>query len=151
MALPAVYGSNPICIHEFCQKLLTLVQSLETMGKLKTIEGYVRNTLDKLPQIQSHHVRLNGQWQQWDFSKIIDAQRPRVKRNPVTVTGTGKENRPIRRDKDFNTHQQNATYWKYVFCDRICILKDPVKRRQIVRSKKMYLNFLKYSHCAADY
>ena len=51
MALPTVYGSSPIHIHEFYQKLLTLVQSLETMGKLNTIERYMRNTLDKLPQI----------------------------------------------------------------------------------------------------
>ena len=63
MALPTVYGINPIRIHEFYQKLLKLVQSLETMGKLNTIERYVRNTLDKLPKIQSDFLRLYGEWQ----------------------------------------------------------------------------------------
>ena len=36
MALLTVQGSNPIRIREFWEKLLTHVQSLETMGKLKT-------------------------------------------------------------------------------------------------------------------
>ena len=41
MALPIIHGSYPIRIHKFYEKMLTHVQSLETMGKLKTIEGYV--------------------------------------------------------------------------------------------------------------
>ena len=41
MALPIINGSYPIRIHKFYEKMLTHVQSLETMGKLKTIEGYV--------------------------------------------------------------------------------------------------------------
>ena len=68
--LPIVHGSNLIHIHEFYERLLTHVQSLETIEKLNTIEGYVRNTLDKLPQIRSELVRLDGEWQQWDFPNL---------------------------------------------------------------------------------
>ena len=64
MSLPIVYGSNLISIHKFYEKLLTHVQTLETMGNLNTIEGYVRKKLDKLPQIQSDLVRLHGECQQ---------------------------------------------------------------------------------------
>ena len=68
MTLPIVHGSIPIRIHEFYEKLLTLVQSLKTMGN-------VQNTLDKLPQVQSDLVRLDGEWKQLDFPKLIEALR----------------------------------------------------------------------------
>ena len=78
------------------------------------------------------------------------------KRNPVTETG--KEKPPIRRDKNFNTRQQNATDRKCVFCDGTghrlndCSeAKDPVKRRQIVSSKKLCFNCLKYVHHTAGF
>ena len=41
MALPIIHGSYPIRIHKFYEKMLTHVQSLEIMGKLKTMDGYV--------------------------------------------------------------------------------------------------------------
>ena len=71
MSLPIVYGSNLISIHKFYEKLLTHVQTLETMGNFNTIKGYVRKKLDKLPQILSDLVRLHGECQQWDFPKVI--------------------------------------------------------------------------------
>ena len=107
VTLPIVHGSNSIRIHEFYEKLLTHVQSLGTTEKLDTIGEYVRNTLDKLPQIQSDLFRLHGEWQQCEFLKLIDALREWVKRNPVTETG--KEKPPIWRDKNFNTREQNDT------------------------------------------
>ena len=76
------------------------------MGKPNQIEGHVRNTLDKLPQILSDFVRPDGVWQQSDFSKLIDALRQWVERNPVTETG--KEKGTIRSVKNFNTHRKNA-------------------------------------------
>ena len=48
IALPIIHGSKPTRIYEFYEKVLTHVQSLGTMGKLNTTEGYVRNTLDIL-------------------------------------------------------------------------------------------------------
>ena len=116
----------------------------------------MRNTLDKLPRIRSDLVRLDGEWQQWHFPKLIDALRQSsVERNPVAETG--KEKPSILRDKNFSTHQQNATNRKCVFCDGTghkindCTgVKDPVKRRQIVSSKKLCFNCLKYGHPTAD-
>ena len=40
-------------IHDCYEKLVTHFQSLDTMGKLKKITGYVRLTLDKLPTIRA--------------------------------------------------------------------------------------------------
>ena len=66
MALPTVHDSNLIRIYELYEKLLTHVLSLEKMGKLNTIEGYVRSPLDELPQSLSDLVRLDGVWQLMD-------------------------------------------------------------------------------------
>ena len=99
--------------------------------------------------------RLDGEWQQWDFHKFIDALRQWVVRNPVTETG--KEKPPTRRDKNFNIRQQNATNRKCVFCDGTGLrindcteVKNSAKRRQIVRSRKLCFNCLKYGHRATD-
>ena len=131
-ALLSAHGSNTIRIYEIYEKLLRPVHSLERIGKLNTIEWYVRNTLEKVPEIRSDLARLDSEWQQCEPS--------------------------IGRDKNFNTLQQNATNRKCVLCDltrhRIndCTeVKDPVRRRQIVSSKKLNFNCLKYGHRTADY
>ena len=114
----------------------------------------MKNILDKLPQIRSDLVRPDGEWQQWDFPKLIDALRQWVERS--LVAETRKDKPPIRRDKNFSTRQQNATNWKCVFCDGTghkindcTLVKDPVKRRQIVGPKKLSFNYLKCCHRAA--
>ena len=63
ISLPVVFGSHPNKIHDFYEKLMSSVQVLETMRKLNEIKGYVGNTLDKLPGIRAHLVRLDGSWQ----------------------------------------------------------------------------------------
>ena len=48
MSLPYINNSNPYNIPKFSEKLLSSVQALENMGKLKEINGYVRLALDML-------------------------------------------------------------------------------------------------------
>ena len=48
MSLPTISGNQPKRVHEFHETLVYNVQSLETLGKLRDINGYVRTTLDKL-------------------------------------------------------------------------------------------------------
>ena len=59
MGLPVITGTNPTRINEFYEKLVTNIQTLESMGKEKDIRGYVRLTLDKLPGIRADLVRLD--------------------------------------------------------------------------------------------
>ena len=67
MFLPIITQNNVIKIHDFFEKLVTHSQVLDTMGKLKEINGYVRMTFDKLPAICVDLVRINDDWQEWDF------------------------------------------------------------------------------------
>ena len=62
ISLPTITGSSPYKINEFYEKLVTHVQALDTMGKLREIKGYVRLTLDKLPNIKSDLVRTDEKW-----------------------------------------------------------------------------------------
>ena len=83
MYLPVIQGTNAGKIHDFYTKLLFNVQSLETLGKLREVNGYVRMCLDKLEGIRGDLVRTDDDWRQWDFPKLVDALRKWTERNPV--------------------------------------------------------------------
>ena len=67
MSLPHINNSNPYKIYEFSEKLLSSVQALETIRKLKETNGLrltlVRLTLDKLHGIRVDLVRTDDDWQ----------------------------------------------------------------------------------------
>ena len=60
------------------------MQALETMKKLKDIKVYMRLTLDKLPGIRADLIRLDDNWQEWDFCQLIDFLRW-TEMNPKTA------------------------------------------------------------------
>ena len=57
MALPTKGNNNPYKIHDFYERLIAHINTLDTMGKLKEINGYVRFTLDKLFRIRADLMR----------------------------------------------------------------------------------------------
>ena len=69
MSFSHINNSNPYKIYEFSEKLLSSVQALEAMGKLKEINGYVRLTLDKLHGIRADLVRTDDDWQTGSFHR----------------------------------------------------------------------------------
>ena len=70
--LPKISGNQPRKIHQFYERLLYDVQSLETMGKLSQVNGNVALTIDKLSGIRDL-VRNDEHWKTWDFLKLCDA------------------------------------------------------------------------------
>ena len=71
ISLPVIEGTNPVGITEFNEKLMTSVQSLDKMGKLKEINGFVRSTINKIPRIRADMVRIDSDWHNWDFGKFV--------------------------------------------------------------------------------
>ena len=69
MALPVITGSHPKKIHDFYEKLLSNVQSLETLEKLKEISGYVRMSIDMLKGIRADLGRTDDNWS-WIFQTL---------------------------------------------------------------------------------
>ena len=86
MNLPYIGNADPYKIHRFYEQLQTNINTLDTMGKLREIKGYVRFTLDKLGGIRADSVRMGDNWQNWDFSEFIEALRKWTERNLITVT-----------------------------------------------------------------
>ena len=73
MGLPVIPGTNPARISEFYEKLVTNIQTLESMAKEKEIRGYVRPTLEKLPGMRAYLVRLDEDWQEWGLPQLVKA------------------------------------------------------------------------------
>ena len=61
--LPTANGSDPVQIHQFYERLVNNIQSLETMGKLGQVNGNVPLILDKLSSIRSDLVSRVDDWQ----------------------------------------------------------------------------------------
>ena len=85
------------------------MQALDIMGKLKEINGYVRMTLDKLPAIRADLVRIDDEWQEWDFGQFIEALRKWTGRNPTTLDDKRSNRNPPRKDRLYHTSQD---IWK---------------------------------------
>ena len=69
MGLSVIRETNPTRINEFYEKLVTNIQTLESMAKKKVLEGM----LDVLPGIKSDLVRLDDNWQEWRFPQLVEA------------------------------------------------------------------------------
>ena len=59
------------------------VQALETMGKLKEINGIVCVLIDKLPGIREKRVIHDDNWEEWNFQRFVEDQQKWTERNPI--------------------------------------------------------------------
>ena len=105
MGLPVISGANPARIHQFYEALSFNVKALETLGKLKEVNGYVRMSIDKLRGIRGDLVRTDENWQEWDFPKFVYALQGWTERNPVTIRSSDKT---WRDSNAFNTQLDDA-------------------------------------------
>ena len=111
MSLPNIHGCQPSKILEFYETLMYNVQSLENLGKIGEVNGYVRATIDKLEGIRGDLVRIDDDWQEWKFPQLVETLRKWTERNPVKATTekhvTKHPQYPFKRDRNFNTRQED--------------------------------------------
>ena len=159
IGLPTIPGSQSHKIHAFYETLLTSVQSLETLGKLTEVSGYVRMTLDKLEGIRSDLVRTDDDWQNWKFPELIEALRKWTERNPLKRDQEldRSNQRWSNRSKNFQTRLQEHKSRSCVYCDdpshRSTDCKKVVSvgdRRKILGEKQRCFNCTGARHKAAD-
>ena len=148
MGLPVITGANPARIHQFYEVLLFNVQALETLGKLKEVNGYVRMSIDKLPGIRGDLVRTDENWQEWDFPKFVYAPQGWTERNPVTIRSSDKS---LCESNAFNTQLGDARPHGCVYCESTdhkpheCTkISHPDERRKYFLKKRLCFN------CAGD-
>lgn len=159
IGLQTISGSQPHKIHAFYETLLTSVQSLETLGKLTEVSGYVRMTLDKLEGIRSDLVRTDDSWQEWKFPELIEALRKWTERNPLKRDQEVEKpnQRWPSRSRNFQTRQQEQKPRSCVYCDdsghrsteckKVATVAD---RRKILGEKQRCFNCTGARHKAAD-
>ena len=156
--LPFIPNQNSHRIHEFCDKLTFSVQSLQTMGKLDQVNGYVAMTLDKLPAIRGDLVRTDPSFENWTFDKLAEALRLWTRRNPISKPDDRNQqddrNRRDDRKRDkppfrvYNTQQKNgaskpscvycdSTEYKSFNCTKVANLAE---RRSILLRKRLCFN-----------
>ncbi|XP_028415664.1 uncharacterized protein LOC114539027 [Dendronephthya gigantea] len=162
MNLPTIQGTNPGKIHTFYDKLVFNVQSLETLGKLKEVNGYVRMTLDKLEGIRGDLVRTDDGWRQWDFVKLVDALRKWTERNPTRVDDRSLDKNSnkfsnVLRTKTFQTRQHETKQRRCVYCNEIdhmsinCPkLVTSAERKKYLSDKRLCFNCTGADHRASD-
>lgn len=154
MSLPTIGGTQPARIPDFYEKLFFNVQSLETMGKLREVNGYVRMTIDKLPGIRGDLVRTDDSWREWNFPKLVDELRKWTERNPIQFKQSDKP----WRDKNFQIQQERdgrnrgCVYCgkqdhRSVDCKTVVTVDD---RKKVLSNKRLCFNCTGSKHRADD-
>ena len=137
MGLLVISGTNPARIHQFYEALSFNVQAFETLGKLKEVNGYVRMSINKLP---------DENCQEWDFPKFVYTLQGWTKSNPVATRSSDK---PWHDSNEFNTQLDNTPPRGCIHCDSTdhqpheCTkVSDPNERKKIFLKKKMPFEIL---------
>ena len=149
MNLPHIKGVNVARIHDFLNKLLPSIQALESMGKLQEIAGYAMMTLNKLEGIRADLIRLDNDWQEWGFPKLVEASIKWTERNPILHEV---------REKIFTATQGTYQKRRCVYCGNSsqksadCKKVERVReRRNILREKRLCFNCTGSGHRASSY
>ena len=157
ISLPIIHGTQPAKILDFFEKLVTSIQTLETMGKLKEVNGYARTTLDKLPGIRADLVRTDDDWQEWGFPQFVEALRKWCERNPAQSDERSKHYGQQKRDKVFHTNEKAGKARGCVYCDsqehksaECDKIKGVAERKKHLSTKKLCFNCTGSKHRAAE-
>ena len=155
--LPNVPGTNLRVIVDFYENLTHSVQVLETMGKLSQIDGNVSMALDKLSGIRGDLVRVDPDWEMWDFGKLCEALHQWVKQNPVESYGKGDREEHKRLLYAQQDRQEGYRPWGCIYCgnsghkatqcDTVIELSE---RKRILSSKRLCFNCAVKTHHAAE-
>ena len=154
MSLPQLNNVNPQKFHEFSEKLLCNKQALDTMGKIKGMNGYVRVTLDKLQGIRVDLVGNNDNWQDWKFQQSVKALEKWTVKNPITLSDKRNPEEGNGYSKSYQAKQTTSecvccekTYHRSLDCKTA---KTVTERRKKLSNKELCFNCTGAKHRAAE-
>ena len=157
LQLPTIHGTNPKRVYDFYEKLAHSVQVLDTMGRLKEINGNVRMTLDKLPQVRPSIVMLDDNWEDRKFGDLVNALKQWTERNPQVEHTHHDEVKPYKRDRLLQTRQGKWNRSSCIYCGEDThkatnchVVKDVTKRKRIISEKRLCFNCTAEGHRASD-
>ena len=79
--LPTIRGTNHDRIQEFYDKLSNNFDALQTLGEGDKLQGFMMNTLNKLPHVKPDLVRVDYKWEEWDMEALITNLQAWLRRN----------------------------------------------------------------------
>ena len=151
--LPTITGTNPNKIYEFYEILFSSVQTLESLGKVHELKGYVRTTLDKLVHLRSHLVQFDDDWKDWEFGDLVESLRKWTDRNPAIQSAEAPKPFEKRREPNLQTVDQRENSGrtnqqrKCVYCESTehkaadCTDATTIEeRKQILTAKNLCFN-----------
>jgi hypothetical protein len=141
--LLSITNTRPEKIHPFYEKLVYCVQSLETLGKLQEVNGYVRLTLNKVPGIRGDLVRTEPKWKDWTFTDLVKALFAWTERNPIEPKTSSErkdasrayQTRQIDQKSRVCVHCDSKNH-KSIACDLVTTCEA---RRKLLSDKKLCL------------
>ena len=154
MSLPQINNANPQKIHDFSEKLLCSVQALDTMGKIKEMNRYVRVTLDKLQGIRADLVRNDDNWQDCKFQQLVEALETWTLRNPIPLSDKRNPEKGSGYSKSYPVKQTKS---ECVYCEKpdhrssnCKPAKTVTERRKILSNKILCFNCTGAKYRAAE-
>ena len=99
---------------------------------------------------------MDGNWQNWGFSKFIEELRKWTERNPITVT-TDRNKEHLKKERMLQTLQKQLKTQTCIYCGDVAHkaaecqkVKDVIQRRNILNKKKLCYNCTGEDHRAID-
>lgn len=78
---PTIRGTNHDRIQGFYDKLGSNFDSLQTLGEGDKVQGFIMNTLNKLPHVKPDLVRVDNKWEEWNMEALITVLQAWLRRN----------------------------------------------------------------------
>ena len=160
LEMPAITDRDVTKIHQFYEKLLFNIESLETLGRLETVQGVAYYVIvKKLELLRGELVtHVQGDWRSWSFAKLLEALRKWSDTNPIVETAAkrGSSKRPpLPSDRVF--HSQDRYLGNCVYCDssehrssECDKLSTPEDRKAFLANKKLCFNCAAGQHSASQ-
>ena len=130
---------------------------------MRDIKGYVRLTLDKLPGIRADLVRMDDNWQEWDFPKLVESLRKWADRNPKTIHDSEKHEKYKRenvsqiKEQESKNRESNPKTSAGIYCEKLghktseCESVSSIEEcRLILARKKLCFNYTGGQHRASE-
>ena len=121
LELPTIRKRNVTKIHEFYEKLLFNVESLQTLKKLNELDAAARFTFDKLEVIKNELALIDENWRDWTFKAFLETLEKWTINNPVPISkGTFQRDRFKPQQKAFTINREDGPR-----PSRLCLLWEP--------------------------
>ena len=152
LALPSISGTNAVKIHDFHQKLLYNVQTLEMLRKISECLALVQGVLNKLLGIKAELVQRKPNWQSWNFTELTSALRAWMEIYPRKSVRSSEAPRSASSPGQRSFHMREHSTDTYtprgcVYCNdashkssKCTVISSPAAQRNFLQGKGLCFN-----------